>query len=298
MAGPDGRPHGGGSSAVGGPAAGGSEGGGSGGTKGPRDDYRVPLLPGGYPPLGYSPTGAPRFTPADLGTGIPGSASGPTASGLMTPGSIGPGSPAASATGSPTTLSGPAPGSPGGPAGPPGGDGPTPPPRRLFGIEPGVGTTVGVFVVVGALVVGLLLVAVNSLRDRPEEITLPPATITDEYTLPTLTPNRTPTPSRPRTTRPTVPGGGVGPVGESVTYTVTIEGSGTILYVDDTGVHTEFSPPPTWTLTFTADTNPLRLVVVVGQGSSAQCSINVGQEQVVTDTVAADSTRRTASCIA
>ncbi|MGV9673390.1 MULTISPECIES: hypothetical protein [unclassified Gordonia (in: high G+C Gram-positive bacteria)] len=262
---------------------------------GPRDDYRTPLLPGNYPPLGYSANGMPRYTPADLhptaadgrrsGIGGVGLATAPPAA-LSTTAATG--TPAAgyggrAAVGAPdATSSRPAGGTPGRP-------------RRFLGMEPGVGITVGAVVVVGVVLIGLVIVGIGSLRQPTPTVTLPPATITDDQTIPTL-----PTePSLPGTAEPSVPrGGGTVPVGAAVTYTVTIDGSGTILYVDDVGVRTEFAPPPTWTVSFEAGRNPLRLLVVAGRGSSAQCSITVDGEQVVTDSVDAQSTRRTASCLA
>lgn len=241
------------------------------------DTYRAPLLPGDYPPLGYSPAGVPRYHPADLGSPSPG-----------------PASPQTPSTGAPTpTL---AEDRPAGPTGltPPRSVGSPSAGRRFLGLEPGVGVTVGAAAVIGVLLIGLVFWGVGSLlREPTPTVVLPPATITDEPTLPTLPTD----PSQPGRPTPSVPGGSV-PIGAQVTYRVTIDGTGTILYVDNVGVRTEFAPPPTWTVNFTAGRNPLRLVVVAGGGSSAECAITVDGREVISDRVEAASTRRTASCIA
>ena len=249
-----------------------------------RDDYRTPLLPGNYPPLGYSPGGAPRYTPADLTA--PAQQAGTAQAGATQAESGG-------AYAGTATAQRPSDASPGDAPDRPYRDQPTP--RRFLGVEPGVGVTVGAFLVVGVLVVALLVTAVRVLSpDDDYSDRIGSAPLTDDYE-PTI-------PTAPQFSVPRNPGGtgvprGV-PTGQEVTYRVTLEGSGTILYVDDVGVRTEFSPPPTWTLEFTAGANPLRLLVVVGEGSSAHCAILVGGSEVASDDVAPQSTQRTATCVA
>lgn len=234
------------------------------------DDYRTPLLPGDYPPLGYSADGLPRYRPADL-----------TARRVASP-PVGH---------SPTTggIEGPW-------AGPPeqaGGTLAQRPPTRGSSVERGVGVTVLAFVLVGIVIVGLVFFGMRSLREQTPTVSLPPVQNTETFTIPTVPAD----PSAPGTEQQR-PRGGSTPQGAEVTYTVNIDGVGTILYVDDVGVRTEFSPPPAWTVTFTASRNPLRLLVVAGDGSSARCTITVGGRVVATDNVDATSSRRTASCLA
>ncbi|WP_244332463.1 hypothetical protein [Gordonia polyisoprenivorans] len=241
------------------------------------DDYRIPLLPGNYPPLGYSDRGLPRYTAADLAArGAP--QPGPRHDVAQVPSSDGRGGVGMSAA---NTDAEP----------------PHSPQRpRRSGEEREVGATVVIFAVVGLVIVGLVVFGVRSLHQQQNPtITLPTADPTDTYSLPVL-PTRPGLPSQPGGDQP---GGGSGTTpGAQVTYTVTINGVGTILYVDDVGVRTDFTPPANWTVTFAASRNPLRLLVVAGDGSSAHCTITVAGRPVADDSVEASSTRRTATCIA
>lgn len=239
------------------------------------DDYRTPLLPGNYPPLGYSDRGLPRYTAADLAAGgTPQTA--PRHDVAPVPLSDGPD---------------------GGEMGAAGTDAEPPHHPRRSGEERGVGATVVIFAVVGLVIVGLVVFGVRSLHQQQNPtITLPTADPTDTYSLPVL-PTRPGVPSQPGGDQPGGGSGGATP-GAQVTYTVTINGVGTILYVDDVGVRTDFTPPPNWTVTFAASRNPLRLLVVAGDGSSAHCTITVAGRPVADDSVEASSTRRTATCIA
>ncbi|MFT4125562.1 MAG: hypothetical protein QM662_04960 [Gordonia sp. (in: high G+C Gram-positive bacteria)] len=239
----------------------------------PADDYRTPLLPGGYPPLGYSATGIPRFRPGDL--------TAPSA-GAVPGGEVPAGGPS---------------------AGDPGSVAVTPPPRsaaggrRILGLGLSTGITVGAIAVVVVVVLGVVMFGTGLLRRDRQTIELPQATPTAE-----LPPEITGLPTSGRVPHtsgaPRVPGGGalVEP-GTEVTYTVTIDGTGTILYVDDEGIRTEVSPGQRWTLTFSAGVNPVRLLVIVGRQSSATCAISVAGRTIVADRVTADSRRRTAACV-
>ena len=123
-----------------------------------------------------------------------------------------------------------------------------------------------------------------------------PTFTTETFTrIPTTGPRLTP--SRPDRSTPRSPAG-IDPAGKQITYQVTIEGTATILYVDAAGLRTEFAPPATWKYTFTGSYNPLRLIVVVGSGSTATCTITVDGRAVVNDEVGPTSAKRSASCIA
>ncbi|RPA64884.1 hypothetical protein EF294_07300 [Gordonia oryzae] len=242
------------------------------------DDYRTPLLPGNYPPLGYSDRGLPRYTAADLAAG---------------------GRPQTASRHhvGPVTLSD---GLDGDEMGTAGTDAEPPHHPRRSGEERGVGATVVISAVVGLMIVGLAVVGVRSLHHQQNPtITLPSAEPTAIYSLPVL-PTRPGLPTPPGGDQP---GGGSGDgsgttPGAQVTYTVTINGVGTILYIDDVGVRTDFTPSSNWTVTFAASRNPLRLVVVAGDGSSVHCTITVAGRPVADDSVEISSTRRTATCIA
>ncbi|MGC4935214.1 hypothetical protein ACLQ3C_16205 [Gordonia sp. DT30] len=252
----------------------------------PGDDYRTPLLPGDYPPLGYSEGGLPRYAPADLTATTRRAGPGSAVTGPL-PGQPGFGQPGPGQPGPGQVGAGPGSGGPG--DGPPAGRR-----RRRRGVEPGPGATIGAFTIVGLVIVGLIIFGVRSFREETPTVTLPTAQPTDTYSIPVL-----PTqPSLPGTGPQQPPGGSTAPPGAQVTYTVDIDGTGTILYVDDVGVRTDFAPRPNWTVTFTAGRNPLRLLVVAGDGSAAKCTITVAGRPVADDSVDATSTRRTATCIA
>lgn len=236
------------------------------------DDYRGDLKQF-YPPLGYTPDGTPRFWP---GAAPPrrGTRRGQEAI-TSTPDE---------ASASPTSTSTAA----------------TPASSRSASSVPSVRSTAFTVVALLAAVVVVLLVAVAFFRDDPDSDTTAAdqPTFTAEYPtrVPTLNPRSTPRPSGVPT-RPRSPSG-IDPSGHEVVYQVTIEGTGTILYVDSLGLRTEFSPPATWRIAFTGGYNPLRLIVVVGSGSSATCTITVDGETIVSDEVSPSSTKRSASCIA
>ncbi|SKZ32224.1 Uncharacterised protein [Mycobacteroides abscessus subsp. abscessus] len=238
----------------------------------PEDLYRAPLMPGLYPPLGFAPDGTPRFVPGQQPS---------------------------------QTAAGPQTSAPGGATPPHGGPPPdeTEPDPTDFDDErrqpksPGKFGTGVVFALVAAVVLGLVFYGFSLIRqsgaqsqDAPATLTIVDPTVPDVPTQqqqpgnPMLPPGATPAPRDSDT------------AGRSVTYDATIEGSGTILYVDDVGLRSEFTPPPTWHLEFTAGSAPLRLLVLAGQNSSASCEIKVDGQSVSIDRVDAGSARRTASC--
>ena len=153
----------------------------------------------------------------------------------------------------------------------------------------------GLVVLVAVAIVGFS----GMFRNEPTEPPLadPPTTI-DTVPLPrTFEPPRL-TPDGPGQTAPGGPDERVNPQDKPVTYDVAIDGQATILYVDSLGLRSEFAPSNPWSVEFTGGDNPLRLLVIAGTGSGAQCSITVDGRVVVEDTVTASSPRRTASCIA
>ena len=243
----------------------------------PEDLYRAPLMPGLYPPLGFAPDGTPRFVPGQEPS---------------------------------RTAAGPQTYAPGGATPPPGGLPPNPtepgrtePDPTEFDDErrqpksPGKFGTGVVFALVAAVVLGLVFYGFSLIRqsdalsqDAPTTLTIADPTTPDVPTQqqqpnnPMVPPGATPAPHDRSTD------------GRSVTYDATIEGSGTILYVDDVGLRSEFTPPPTWHLEFTAGSAPLRLLVLAGLNSSASCEIKVDGQSVSIDRVDAGSSRRTATC--
>lgn len=233
------------------------------------DLYRRPLLPGLYPPLGHAPDGTARFRPGPPPPGPAVTGAAPAA----TPGTSH--NPADTAT---TPY-----------------EGDVVPAGTRRG---GMGRTAIVFAVVAAVVVGLVLYGVTQYRQT--------TTASSPFDEPRLTlvepPVASPTapPAMPPGVPPTVPDTPAPGLraGQTVTYDATIDGSGTILYVDDQGLRSEFMPPPTWHLQFIAGSNPLRLLVIAGAGSSVTCEIAVGGRVVARDRVDAETTRRTASCTA
>ena len=241
----------------------------------PEDLYSAPLMPGLYPPLGFAPDGTPRF--------VPGQQPSRTAAG-----------PQAAAPAGVTPQSG-------GVGAPP--PGPTEPGPSIFDDErrppksPGKFGTGVVFVLVAAVVLGLVFYGFSLIRQSDAQSQDAPATLT---LVDPTTPDVPPQQQQPD--NPMVPPGATpaprdsDTAGRSVTYDATIEGSGTILYVDDVGLRSEFTPPPTWHLEFTAGSAPLRLLVLAGLNSSASCEIKVDGQSVSIDRVNAGSSRRTATC--
>lgn len=132
----------------------------------------------------------------------------------------------------------------------------------------------------------------------------------DTTTLPTYTPTITALPTQPTIPRvpgqtepddPLVPGQGAPPsdsvpsAGKAIVYEVALSDSGSIIYVDDTGLRTAVGSPTKWSITFTGVDNPLRILVISAVGS-ASCQIKVDGKVVAADSITGDSSRRTLSC--
>ena len=253
-------------------------------------DYQGALLPGRYPPLGYAPDGTALYQP-----GQP---------------------PPAPPSHTPTNRPGPqghpayAGGQP--PAGPPGAvpppDGAPSGPGKQPARAPGVGATAIALALAGVVLLGAIVVGGAMLRSESPQADAPETTI--DFGPPTgyQQPPVVPGPNDPGTGphgpgggqpgQGGLPGGGGTQAGKAVSYEVTIDGTGTILYVDDQGVRSEFAPTPTWRVSFTATSNPLRVMVIAGGRSSVSCEIKVEGATVAADRVTSDSSRRTASCLA
>lgn len=246
----------------------------------PEDLYRVPLMPGLYPPLGFAPDGTPLFRPDQRQPS-------PTQT-----------SQAEWPQSTNNSAGMPYPGDGTAPPVPPDAtfDDAAPDEQRRQPQSPGRFGVGLVFALVAAVVVGLVFYGFSLIRHSDAQQEAPTTLTIVEPTPPDI-----PT-QRQQPTNPMVPPGAAPAprdsetVGRSVTYDATIEGSGTILYVDDVGLRSEFTPPPTWHLEFTAGSAPLRLLVLAGANSSASCEIKVDGQTISTDRVDAGSTRRTATC--
>ncbi|MFT4042863.1 MAG: hypothetical protein QM673_06845 [Gordonia sp. (in: high G+C Gram-positive bacteria)] len=229
------------------------------------DVYRLPLMPGLYPPLGYDVHGNPLFVP---GQQPPAAAPYP--------------SPVAAAPYPSPILGSPGPGSP--PAG------------RNRRQRRGPGPVIVIVAVLVALV-SVTTYSMHRHRDWADQIA---DTATDQPRVTIIEPTTVPpgAPAAPGQAGPQRQPGqsdSLSP-GQTVSYEATIDGSGTILYVDDEGLRSEFTPSMSWHLDFTSSGLPLRLLVIAGEGSSVSCTIKVGGRTVSTDRVDAKSARRTASC--
>ncbi|UEA60633.1 hypothetical protein LK459_07295 [Gordonia otitidis] len=247
----------------------------------PEDLYRAPLMPGLYPPLGFAPDGTPLFRPDQR-----------QPSTTQTSRAEWPQS-----TNDPAGM--PYPGDGTAPPVPPDApfDDAAPDEQRRQPQSPGRFGVGLVFALVAAVVVGLVFYGFSLIRQSSAQSQDAPTTLTIvDPTTPDI-PNGQQQPGNPMP-----PPGATGAprdsdtTGRAVTYDATIEGSGTILYVDDVGLRSEFTPPPTWHLEFTAGSAPLRLLVLAGVNSSASCEIRVDGQTVSTDRVGPESTRRTATC--
>ncbi len=229
--------------------------------------YLQPLYPDLYPPLGHAPDGTPLFTPGQ-----------PTRT-----------QKAAAEAAARAVESSDYP------------DGTTPAPDSgsdgSLASRGGLGRPLALVAI--AVLVVLCAALLLSMRDDSEQTTLP------DYT-PTLT--LEPSPEQPPFNQPTVipgqpgtqpdqqlPGAPSDSVGKSVVYEVTLSDTGSIIYVDDTGLRTATGAPSKWTVAFTGTGNPLRVLVISGVGDAA-CKITVDGAVVASDSVTADSPRRTLSC--
>ncbi|WAC57869.1 hypothetical protein [Gordonia sp. SL306] len=226
----------------------------------PDDLYRIPLYPHLYPPLGYAPDGRPIFVP-----------------------------------GEPERPSAPPDGTSNGPdSGIPATDAPTP----AAGARSSDRRLVGVLAIVAVAALGLLAMTVGraALRDDPQPAADQqlPVVITQ---LPTELPTQMPTapPGGNPDEVPGDPNSPASPVGKEIVYEVTASSPTTILYVDADGLRTTIGAPTTWTVRFTGTGNPLRVLVLAGDGD-AQCLIKVGGRPVAADRITAQSPRRTVSC--
>ncbi|GAA1482399.1 hypothetical protein GCM10009624_28390 [Gordonia sinesedis] len=270
-------------------------------------DYQGALLPGRYPPLGYAPDGTARYTPGPQQIPAHAGAS-----------HVGGGPPQPGPGGGPY-------GAPGGPYGAPGGthlppqaaDGSTYPGGTTHPSDPtgrapasgprvpGVPTTAITLALVGLVIVVAIVAGVALLRggqspraDSPQTIEYVPDT---QYQPPTIAPGPDEPGTEPGGETPgngqPVPGSpGAAQVGKTASYEVTIDGTATILYVDDQGLRSEFAPPANWRVSFVATYNPLRVMVIAGGRSSVTCTIKLDGQTVASDRVTSDSSRRTATC--
>ncbi|AZG46744.1 hypothetical protein [Gordonia insulae] len=227
------------------------------GSRPPPDDlYRTPLYAQLYPPLGYTPDGRPVF--------VPGQPSGPDPTLEQRDEVV------------PTPADD--------------GDVPDETSRRLASSDRRL---VGVLALVAVAALSLLAVTVGRAALRDDE---PPTAQPDMPVVISELPTRMPTAApddEPDT--PGAPGGQTLPIGKAVIYEVTTSSPATILYVDDNGLRTTVDDSTKWTITFTGSANPLRVLVLAGQGA-ATCAITVDGRTVATDRIAAESPRRTVSC--
>ncbi|GAC67706.1 hypothetical protein [Gordonia soli] len=231
------------------------------------DLYRRPLSGGLYPPLGHGPDGTPLFVP-----------------------------------GQPLRSERP-------PTPPPSDDGAGPEtvdsPDRAR--RPFAGLAVAVVLLVVAVLVAVAGASWLRPDPTPDDSALPTITELPEVpTYPTAPRTRTPDTDQPGARQPgLVPPGGtddptaprIDATGKSIVYETTVSGTATLLYIDDGGLQTVISAPPTWTIAFTGSTMPLRLLVIAGDGT-ASCTIKVDGKVVVTDRVGETTAARTASCTA
>lgn len=125
---------------------------------------------------------------------------------------------------------------------------------------------------------------------------------TDTATEPSIPVIITAVPTAPDTPDNSGPGGtapgadGSSPaIGKDVIYQVTSDAPTTIVYVDGDGLRTMVGAPTSWMVTFVGNSNPLRILVLAGSGA-ATCTIKIGGQTVASDTISADSPRRTATC--
>ncbi|MYR07438.1 hypothetical protein GTV32_14490 [Gordonia sp. SID5947] len=153
---------------------------------------------------------------------------------------------------------------------------------------------VGVLALVAVAALGLLAVTVGraSLRDDP-----PPTADREMPVIITQLPTQTPTapPGGDTDEMPGAPNSPGSPAGKEIVYEVTASSPTTILYVDADGLRTTIGAPTTWTVSFTGTANPLRVLVLAGDGD-AQCLIKVDGRPVAADRISAQSPRRTVSC--
>lgn len=231
----------------------------------PSDDvYRTPIYGQLYPPLGYAPDGTPLFVPGQP-TGAPGQAShGDSSAGTPS------GAPADGVTADGTRPIEPGEGVDSGRR--------PPSDRRL----------VGLVALVAVAALGLLALTVGRAALRGDE----------PVTQPTLPMVISELPTQPPTAAPGVPGGpgdSARTAGKEVTYEVAASSPSTILYVDDVGLRTTVGASAAWTVTFTGSANPLRVLVLAGEGE-ARCTITVDGRVVAEDRITAQSPRRTVSC--
>ncbi len=225
---------------------------------GPPDDlYRTPIYGQLYPPLGYAPDGTPQFVPGQQPTRPQ-----PDPSAGYSPDSD---------TDDPGSAE-------------------PPPDDRRPRLPKSDRRLVGILALVAVAALGLLALTVGraALRSDVEPAAGPtlPVVISD-------VPTRMPT-GVPRDERPT-PGAPMVPSGKEVVYEVTATSPTTILYVDDNGLRTTVGAPTNWTITFTSTSNPLRILVLAGEGD-ARCSISVDGRTVSSDRISAQTPRRTVSC--
>ncbi|MEE4023872.1 hypothetical protein V1Y59_12355 [Gordonia sp. PKS22-38] len=224
----------------------------------PDDLYRTPLYPQLYPPLGYAPDGSPIF--------VPGQPPDPGRSTDTTPpqtpdGSVAPDSDKETDDGLQRSPSD----------------------RRL----------VGIVALVAVAALGLLALTVGRAALRGDDPVTQPTLpmVISELPTPPRTPQQEPTAPGD----PAVPGNPAQPGGREVVYEVAASSPATILYVDDVGLRTTIGSSTSWTITFTGSANPLRVLVLAGDGE-ATCSITVDGRVVATDRITAESPRRTVSC--
>ena len=225
--------------------------------------YLNPLGPQFYPPLGFADDGTPRHTP-----GPPG---GRPANAPPDGGRRGGGPPAAAARRAT----------------------PGPVSHRIDRRSDTLWKTTVYVVAIVVLGAATLLMARNMLTDdTPDEITLPSVDSDDTWITDT---------QAPYTRMPDVPsrrGTGIDATGKAVVYRVTVTGVGVLAYSDGVGTRSDVVSEPEWSVAFTGTSSPLRLLVVGTSGSAVSCSISVDGEVVATDRVAAESDRRTATCLA
>ncbi|MFW0786174.1 hypothetical protein AAFP35_16845 [Gordonia sp. CPCC 206044] len=234
----------------------------------PADDlYRTPLHPQLYPPLGYGPDGTPIFVPGQKAP-VAGPAAGAGADG-------GPPRAPEEAAGLPE------------------------PDGRRRREQASDRRLVGVLALVAVAALGLLALTVGRAALRDDE-----STTATEPTLPMVIPEA---PTGLPTAPGQEPGGGsdeipgvvpndpASPAGKEVVYQVTASTATTILYVDAEGLRTTVGAPSPWTVSFTANANPLRILVLAGRGA-ASCEIKVDGQTIASDQITETSTRRTVSC--
>lgn len=155
----------------------------------------------------------------------------------------------------------------------------------------------GIVVLVALALLAVGLVGYGRLRtDSGRDISTAPTVPVQITELPSAMP-----PAVPGQDPGEIPGAPTEPgiaSGKQVVYEVTSTtptSAPTIIYVDALGLRTTVGAAVPWSVTFTGSSNPLRILVLAGNGDAA-CTIKVDGQVIARDEITDASTRRTVSC--